>query len=72
MATAWPNYFGYFGTFTVDEDAQEVVHHIEGGWFPNLVGTKQIRHYRFDGARLVLEADTEWGQVRIVWEKCVA
>ncbi|HEY1571968.1 MAG TPA: lipocalin-like domain-containing protein [Pseudonocardiaceae bacterium] len=64
---AWPGYFGYFGTFGIDTDAEIVTHHILGGWFPNLAGTDQIRHYRFEGRDLVLDADTTWGQVRIVW-----
>jgi YD repeat-containing protein len=67
--TAWLNYFGYFGRFTVDADKKIVVHQIEGSWFPNLVGTEQIRHYRFKGKQLVLDANTPWGNVRIVWEK---
>jgi Lipocalin-like domain len=67
--TAWANYFGYFGTYTVDAERKEVVHRIEGSWFPNLVGTEQIRHYRFEGKQLVLLAHTPWGDVRNVWEK---
>jgi hypothetical protein len=68
-AAAWGNYFGYFGTYTLDEQAQAITHHIEGSWFPNLVGTRQVRYYHFEGSQLVLDADTEWGQVRIVWKK---
>jgi Lipocalin-like domain len=68
-AAAWPNYFGYFGTFRLDEDAMVVIHDIEGGWFPNLDGTEQVRHYRIEGNRLNLDADTAWGQVRIIWQK---
>jgi hypothetical protein len=60
-AAAWSNYFGYFGTYTIDEQAGTVVHHIEGSWFPNLMGTDQIRHFRFEEERIVLDADTEWG-----------
>lgn len=69
MSAAWPNYFGYFGTFTIDTSICAVIHHIEAGWFPNLPKTQQVRHYRFDNGRLVLDADTAWGQVRIVWKK---
>jgi hypothetical protein len=69
MVTAWPGYFGYFGRFTVDADAGTVIHHVESGWFPNLAGTDQVRHYRIDGSRLHLDADTAWGRVSIVWEK---
>jgi hypothetical protein len=40
---AWSNYFGYFGTYTIDAKAATVVHHIEGSWFPNLIGTDHGR-----------------------------
>jgi hypothetical protein len=66
---AWSNYFGYFGTYMIDSKAATVVHHIEGSWFPNLIGTDHVRYFRFEGERLVLDADTAWGQVRNVWEK---
>jgi hypothetical protein len=66
---AWANYFGYFGTYSIDEENKAVIHRIEGSWFPNLVGTEQIRYYRFEGKQLVLLAKTPWGDVRIVWEK---
>jgi hypothetical protein len=68
-SAAWVNYFGYFGTYSVDEENKAVIHRIEGSWFPNLVGTKQTRYYRFEGKHLVLEGKTPWGNVRIVWEK---
>jgi YD repeat-containing protein len=68
-ARAWSDYFGYFGTYTVDEQAKAVIHHIEGSWFPNVVGEDQKRYYRLDGEQLVLDATTAWGDVRIVWEK---
>jgi hypothetical protein len=69
MARAWPKYFGYFGTFAIDTDRGAVIHYIDAGWFPNLPGTQQVRHYRFEDDLLVLDADTEWGKVRIIWEK---
>ena len=68
-AQAWSNYFGYFGSYSIDESKKIVMHHIEGSWFPNLVGTSEIRHYQFKGEQLVLDADTAWGKVHIVWEK---
>jgi Lipocalin-like domain len=68
-AGAWSGYFAYFGTFTVDEMAGTIVHRIEGSWFPNLVGTEQVRHFSFAGNRLTLNAETAWGRVSIVWEK---
>ncbi len=68
-ATAWLGYFGYFGTFAIDERRKAVIHRIEGSWFPNLNGSEQVRFYRFEGDQLVLDADTAWGKVRIIWEK---
>jgi hypothetical protein len=68
-SSAWGDYFGYFGTFSIDVGNKAVVHHIEGSWFPNLVGTDQVRHFRFDGDRLILDAKTAWGNVHIIWRK---
>lgn len=68
-AMAWSGYFGYFGTYTIDEPAGTITHSIEGSWFPNLVGTEQVRRYSLDGNRLTLHAETPWGHVSIVWEK---
>jgi hypothetical protein len=66
---AWSDYFGYFGTFSIDLEKKAVVHHIQGSWFPNLIGTDQIRYFRYQDDRLILDADTEWGRVHIVWRK---
>jgi hypothetical protein len=66
---AWSNYFGYFGTYVIDENRNTVEHHVEGSWFPNLAGEIEERHYRFEGEHLVLDADTPWGEVHIVWQK---
>ncbi|CDN57902.1 Hypothetical protein RG1141_PA10700 (plasmid) [Neorhizobium galegae bv. officinalis bv. officinalis str. HAMBI 1141] len=71
-ARAFKEYFGYFGTFSIDTERRTVTHHIEGAWFPNLEGGDQKRHYRFESDLLVLDADTDWGRVRIVWRKAGA
>ena len=68
-AKAWLEYFGYYGAFTIDEEKQAVIHHVEGGSFPNMVGTTQVRYFRFEGERLVLNAETAWGKVQVAWEK---
>ena len=68
-ARAFKEYFGYFGTFSIDAERQVVTHHVEGSWFPNLEGSDQERHYRFEDDLLALDADTDWGKVRIVWRK---
>jgi Lipocalin-like domain len=66
---AWSSYFGYFGTYEVDEEIDAVIHHIEGSWFPNLVGSDQIHHYRFEADNLILAANASWRRVRMIWNK---
>jgi hypothetical protein len=68
-AQAWKQYFGYFGRFSINLGANAVIHHVEGSWFPNLLNTNQERFFQFEGSRLILNADTEWGRVQIVWER---
>jgi Lipocalin-like domain len=68
-ARAFKEYFGYFGTFSIDPEKQALIHHIEGAWFPNLLGTDQVRIFQFVDNQLVLDADTEWGKVRIEWKR---
>jgi hypothetical protein len=71
-AAAWKGYFGYFGTFSVDPRQRSITHHIEGAWFPNLAGTDQVRRYRFEDSRLILEADSAWGHVGVIWTRAAA
>lgn len=66
---AWRNYIGYWGKFTVDSRAREVVHQVEGSWFPNWIGQDQIRSFRFEQNRLVLEADSPAWHATLIWEK---
>jgi hypothetical protein len=68
-ARAFKEYFGYFGRFTVDPNSGIVIHHIKGGWFPNLEGNLQVRLFHFERELLVLEAEAAWGRVRIVWTR---
>jgi hypothetical protein len=71
-ARGWKEYFGYFGTSSIDVSRRAVIHHLAGAWFPNLLHTHQFRHFRFAGSKLILDADPEWGQVRIVWKRAQA
>jgi hypothetical protein len=66
---AFNEYFGYFGTYTIDMSRKAVVHHVKGAWFPNVEGVDQVRAFHFEGSHLVLDADTKWGKVRIVWAR---
>jgi len=63
-AEAFQQYFGYFGRYEVDASAGTVTHFIEGAWLPNLENTAQVRTFRFEEDRLVLEAATPWGVIR--------
>jgi hypothetical protein len=66
-AGAFKEYFGYFGTFSLDLARHAVIHHVKGAWFPNVEASDQLRVFRFEKGELVLDADTSWGKVRIVW-----
>ncbi len=52
---AFRGYLGYFGTYSVDETARVVTHHVAGSWYPNWVGTDQVRYIRDDPNNLVIE-----------------
>ena len=69
VAEAFQQYFGYFGSYQVDASAGTVTHFIEGAWFPNLENTAQVRTFRFEEGRLVLEAATPWGVIRNTWRR---
>jgi len=53
---AWNGYHAWFGRFTVREDDQSVVHHIEASLFPNWAGVDQTRLVSLDGDGLVLRS----------------
>lgn len=59
LKNAFDGYFGYFGTFTVDEKAGMVTHHVEGASYPNYVGTDQRRFFTLEGDRLSLRTPPE-------------
>src|SRR5579864_3414615 len=70
MVAAWRGYVGYFGTYTVDEKAGTVIHHVEAAWFPNFVGTEQVRHFKLQSDRLTLESDQAGGgRATLVWRR---
>ena len=71
-ARAFKDYFGYFGTFTIDVSDRSVVHHVQGSWFPNLYGVDQVRRFQIDGDFLRLNTDTDWGPVVIIWKRADA
>jgi Lipocalin-like domain len=54
LRAAFEGYGSYFGTYTVDQARQTVTHHVRGAWYPNWIGQDQVRHFKFDGDRLLL------------------
>jgi hypothetical protein len=55
-AEAGAGYLAYAGSFTVDETASIVEHHVEVSLFPNWIGEVQKRFVHLTGDELVLEA----------------
>lgn len=62
-------YSGYFGSFSVNAAEGTVTHHIAGAWYPNMIGTDQVRRYKFVGDRLILEAALNEDLVRLEWRR---
>jgi hypothetical protein len=58
----------YFGTYTVDEAAKTVTHHMEGALSPNDVGRDRVRWYTFVGNRLEL-LTSQTAKNPLVWER---
>ena len=52
-AEAFQQYFGYFGSYTVDAGAGTVTHFIAGAWFPNLENKAQVRTFRLECDHLI-------------------
>jgi len=50
-----PFYFGYFGTYSILSDTT-VIHHVQGGTFPDYIGTDQPRKYIIRGDTLSIGA----------------
>jgi hypothetical protein len=59
-------YIAYFGTYTVDEAAHAVTHHVEGSLNPSYYGTDQLRPATLEGDRLTL---SDGKTFRVVWER---
>ena len=54
VRAAFEGYASYFGTYTIDPATQTVTHHVRGAWYPNWIGNDQLRHFKFEGCRLLL------------------
>ncbi len=54
VRAAFEGHASYFGTYTIDAATQTVTHHVRGAWYPNWIGGDQLRHFKFEGSRLLL------------------
>ena len=64
-------YAAYFGTWTVDERAQTVTHHLKGSVNPGNIGVDNVRKYEFgsgDRVTLIPIAPINSGN-RLTWER---
>jgi hypothetical protein len=65
-------FFSYCGRFEVLSDM--IVHHVETSFYPNWVGDKQERLYRFEGDYLILSTPSmlAWGEMQsahLTWKR---
>ncbi len=58
IQSAFQGYQAYFGTYSIDENARVVTHHLAGALLPNWVGVDQKRFYELSGNRLILRTPT--------------
>ncbi len=78
-AAAYDTYGAYWGTYTVDQKAGTVRHHIEGSLTPGDIGNINVRYFEFQGNRIIyyvaedgkggLYARKEDATRRLIWER---
>ena len=49
VRTAFEGYVAYYGSYSVDETEGLMIHQVEGSFFPNWIGERQIRKFEFSG-----------------------
>jgi len=57
QARAFQTYSAYFGNYRVDTAAKTLTTRVVGGLDPSWVGSDQVRHFSFEGTRLVLRTN---------------
>ena len=58
-------YMGYYAKFELNEEKQEVIHHVEGSIVQSLLGRKEVRKYRFEDGLMILSA----GPMELSWKR---
>ena len=75
VRAAFEGYLAYYGSYTVDETNGLMVHDVEGSFFPNWIGDRQVRRFEFlDDGRLRLSTMPIQGAraqliVVLLWER---
>jgi hypothetical protein len=69
---AMRGYHTYCGRYRLEEG--RVVHTVEMSLYPNMLGSKQVRYYRFEGERLILSTPPVTragvtGVAELIWRK---
>ncbi len=59
-------HLSYYGTYTLDAPAQAVIHHVQGSYSPNMVGSAQVREFVFEGNNRLTLSPQGSGQ-RLLW-----
>ena len=78
-AAAFDSYFSYYGTYTVDLNAQTITHRIKDYSYPGVGGLNNVRWFEFQGSdRLVLipaedgkggVIDRKTATYKLIWER---
>ncbi len=58
----------YYGTYTVDETTDRVIHHVEAASNPDWIGDDFIRWYRFENGNLVISLNPRFDNP-LLWER---
>jgi hypothetical protein len=74
VSAAFTGYVAYYGTYSVDQRAGVVTHHLSASMFPNWVGSEQRRELLLEGDRLILSTPPTLFQgtqrvFRLVWKR---
>ena len=74
VSAAFTGYVAYYGSYSVDERAGVVIHHLAASMFPNWVGSEQRREVLLEGDQLTLSTPPTLFQgrqrvLRLVWKR---
>src|SRR5260370_10081400 len=47
VRAAFDGHASYFGSYTINQMAHTVTHHVQRAWYPNWIGNYQLLHFNF-------------------------